>query len=90
MCCSFRVSSTSLVGAKGFIEATIDGLTFHRSKSAAAIRNTPRTYQVEWAQITDAGMIEPKVGKAVVWVTLRRPGPRMTPLPWAVTSMPTR
>jgi len=70
MCCYLLVTSARLIGTKGLIEATIDGLTFHRSKSSAAARLTPRTYQVEWAEVAEAGLTEPAAGKPFVWITV--------------------
>ena len=64
------MKSTKVVGAKGRIEATIDGLSFYRTEASAAARRTPRRYQVEWDRIATVDFVEPSTGKAAVRVTL--------------------
>jgi hypothetical protein len=60
------VVSEHLIGADGWVEFTLDGLTFRRTKSGAAARGTRRVHQVDWAEVTHAELARSRKGKPVV------------------------
>jgi hypothetical protein len=61
---------TRLTGKDGWIDFTLDGLTFYRSESGASARGMGRVHQVEWARIIGAEVTWSRKGRPVVRVAV--------------------
>ncbi|GAA4714337.1 hypothetical protein GCM10023349_36910 [Nocardioides conyzicola] len=66
MCSTSVVAVTHLSGSNGRIEFTLDGLTFRRTRSAAAARGVGRLHQVGWSAIDRATVTSSATGKPVL------------------------
>src|SRR6478736_5727663 len=67
-----HMADTHLAGTNGRIDFTLDGLTFHRTKSAAHARGVGRLHTVGWPDIEEASLTRSGKGKPVVQIQVSR------------------
>ena len=70
MCCTVYVTVTHLSSSKARIDVTIAGVSFVRIKTDATRRNAPRRIDLDWDDITGAGIHTTSSGRAVIRVDI--------------------